>query len=93
MTTIKKAKSNCWTCKERKVGCDRALPTCGNCARARRACKAYGVKLAWPDKFDGRRKQKEWKSDPDVSSSFIAFLPWSTGICEVKARVILEQER
>ncbi|KAL5387927.1 hypothetical protein DPSP01_003326 [Paraphaeosphaeria sporulosa] len=63
------AKSNCWTCKERKVGCDRALPHCANCTRAKRECKGYGLKLAWPDKYDGRRKQKKYQADPDNSAT------------------------
>ncbi|KAF2449717.1 hypothetical protein P171DRAFT_440185 [Karstenula rhodostoma CBS 690.94] len=63
------AKSNCWTCKERKVGCDRALPHCENCTRAKRECKGYDLKLAWPDKYDGRRKQKKYQADPDTSAT------------------------
>ncbi|KAJ4304540.1 hypothetical protein N0V90_000066 [Kalmusia sp. IMI 367209] len=63
------AKSNCWTCKERKVGCDRALPFCANCTRAKRECKGYGLKLAWPDKYDGRRKQKKYQADPEASAT------------------------
>ncbi|KAF1958271.1 hypothetical protein CC80DRAFT_503054 [Byssothecium circinans] len=64
-----RAKSNCWTCKERKIGCDRVLPQCSNCARSKRVCKGYGLKLAWPDKLDGRRKQKNWKAAPDASAT------------------------
>jgi hypothetical protein len=37
-----------------------------NCTRAKRECKGYGLKLAWPDKHDGRRKQKKYEADPDV---------------------------
>ncbi|PVH97578.1 hypothetical protein DM02DRAFT_730495 [Periconia macrospinosa] len=65
----KKAKSNCWTCKERKVGCDKTLPACDNCTRSKRVCKGYGLKLAWPDKFDGRRKQKKYQADPESSAT------------------------
>lgn len=54
---------------ERKVGCDRALPACANCIRARRDCKGYGLKLAWPDKYDGRRKQKKYQVKPDTSAT------------------------
>ncbi|KAF2114460.1 fungal-specific transcription factor domain-containing protein [Lophiotrema nucula] len=53
---------------ERKVGCDRALPTCQNCKRSNRTCNGYGLKLAWPDKIDGRRKQKKYHADPGTSS-------------------------
>lgn len=54
---------------ERKVGCDRALPACANCTRAKRECKGYGLKLAWPDKYDGRRKQKKYEAEPDLSAT------------------------
>lgn len=54
---------------ERKVGCDRALPTCVNCTKAKRECKGYGLKLAWPDKIDGRRKQKNYDAKPHVSAT------------------------
>lgn len=37
-----------------------------NCTRAKRECKGYGLKLAWPDKNDGRRKQKKYEADPAV---------------------------
>ncbi|KAF2797979.1 hypothetical protein K505DRAFT_234338 [Melanomma pulvis-pyrius CBS 109.77] len=64
-----KAKHNCWTCKERKVGCDRALPKCANCKRSNRPCQGYDLKLAWPDKVDGRRKQKKYRADPTALAS------------------------
>jgi hypothetical protein len=46
------------TLAERKVGCDRSVPACQNCQRSHRHCQGYGIKLAWPDKADGRRKQR-----------------------------------
>ncbi|KAF2656195.1 hypothetical protein K491DRAFT_715581 [Lophiostoma macrostomum CBS 122681] len=64
-----KAKHNCWTCKERKVGCDRLLPACENCKRSSRRCQGYDIKLAWPDKIDGRRKQKKYQAVPEGSST------------------------
>jgi hypothetical protein len=45
---------------ERKVGCDRTLPGCQNCQRSNWQCQGYSLKLAWPDKYDGRRKQKKY---------------------------------
>jgi hypothetical protein len=41
---------------ERKIGCDKALPSCNNCARTGRNCMGYGLRLVWPDIPDGRRK-------------------------------------
>lgn len=40
----------------RKIGCDKAFPSCSNCRRTKRACEGYGVKLTWPDDGDGRRR-------------------------------------
>ncbi|ROV93510.1 hypothetical protein VSDG_06782 [Cytospora chrysosperma] len=50
------ASQGCWTCKKRKIGCDKALPSCNNCARTGRNCMGYGLRLVWPDIPDGRRK-------------------------------------
>ncbi len=55
----------------RKIGCDRQQPACGNCVRTKRSCLGYGVRLAWPDKHDGRRKT------PEVPLSDIYLLPHS----------------
>ncbi|KAI0967365.1 fungal-specific transcription factor domain-containing protein [Xylaria arbuscula] len=46
----------CWTCKRRKIGCDRGYPACNNCLRTGRECLGYGIRLAWPDQPDGRRR-------------------------------------
>lgn len=83
-----KASTNCWTCKrgltnetgpvrtdfvvERKVGCDRTLPACLKCKRGQRDCQGYGLRLAWPDKQDGRRKQKRYEViDKDIVSRYV----------------------
>lgn len=47
---------SCWTCKSRKIGCDRASPACNNCLRTGRNCEGYDFRLVWPDQHDGRRK-------------------------------------
>ncbi|KAI1850704.1 hypothetical protein JX266_003986 [Neoarthrinium moseri] len=47
----------CWTCKHRKIGCDRGYPACNNCLRTGRECLGYGIRLAWPDQPDGRRRK------------------------------------
>lgn len=44
------------TCTERKIGCDRGYPACNNCLRTGRECLGYGIRLAWPDQPDGRRR-------------------------------------
>ncbi|KIW46174.1 uncharacterized protein PV06_01861 [Exophiala oligosperma] len=51
-----KAEKSCWTCKHRKIGCDKTLPECNNCLRTNRKCGGFGIKLVWPEKYDGRRK-------------------------------------
>ncbi|KAK9421518.1 putative Fungal-specific transcription factor domain-containing protein [Seiridium unicorne] len=49
----------CWTCKQRKIGCDRGFPACNNCLRTGRECLGYGIRLAWPDQPDGRRRKSQ----------------------------------
>jgi hypothetical protein len=55
-----KAAKSCWTCKKRKIGCDKTLPACHNCIRTNRKCAGFGIKLTWPETYDGRRKPDEW---------------------------------
>ncbi|KAI8634245.1 hypothetical protein F5Y19DRAFT_487713 [Xylariaceae sp. FL1651] len=50
-----KASRGCWTCKDRKVRCDRILPSCLNCARLQQTCQGYGVRLSWPRHGDTKR--------------------------------------
>ncbi|KAH7024863.1 fungal-specific transcription factor domain-containing protein [Microdochium trichocladiopsis] len=45
----------CWTCKGRKVRCDRSLPHCKTCAKSNRECQGYGVRLSWPREHDPKR--------------------------------------
>lgn len=67
-------KQSCWTCKSkitcpvliikltsvgRKIGCDRATPSCNNCIRTQRKCLGYGLQLLWPDRHDGRRRKRD----------------------------------
>lgn len=51
--------------KERKIGCDQGLPECNNCLRTHRKCQGYARRLIWPEKVDGRRKQRLPQA-PDV---------------------------
>ncbi|KAL2786922.1 fungal-specific transcription factor domain-containing protein [Aspergillus keveii] len=46
---------SCGTCRDRRILCDRAAPTCTQCARSNRVCKGYGIRLSWPKSNDGRR--------------------------------------
>ncbi|KAI0526696.1 fungal-specific transcription factor domain-containing protein [Xylaria bambusicola] len=55
METVRRTQG-CWTCKRRKIGCDRGYPACNNCLRTGRECLGYGIRLAWPDQPDGRRR-------------------------------------
>ncbi|ORY68814.1 fungal-specific transcription factor domain-containing protein [Pseudomassariella vexata] len=55
MESVRRAQG-CWTCKKRKIGCDRGEPFCNNCIRTGRECLGYGLRLAWPDQPDGRRR-------------------------------------
>ncbi|GAP85805.1 putative acriflavine sensitivity control protein acr-2 [Rosellinia necatrix] len=55
METVRRTQG-CWTCKKRKIGCDRSYPACNNCLRTGRECMGYGIRLAWPDQPDGRRR-------------------------------------
>ncbi|KAK1512112.1 hypothetical protein CTAM01_01042 [Colletotrichum tamarilloi] len=50
------ADKGCWTCKQRKIGCDKSIPHCDNCVRTRRECAGYGIRLNWPDQLRSREK-------------------------------------
>ncbi|KAI1279704.1 fungal-specific transcription factor domain-containing protein [Xylaria sp. FL0933] len=50
-----KALRGCWTCKDRRVRCDRGLPSCANCARVQQVCQGYGMRLSWPRDGDTKR--------------------------------------
>ncbi|KAH8905655.1 hypothetical protein BR93DRAFT_693358 [Coniochaeta sp. PMI_546] len=45
----------CWNCPDRKIACDRSLPSCSNCRERRETCRGYGLKLSWPRDNDSRR--------------------------------------
>ncbi|TDZ37654.1 Aspercryptin biosynthesis cluster-specific transcription regulator atnN [Colletotrichum trifolii] len=44
-----KSRSGCITCKKRRVRCDEAKPTCGNCAKSKRQCEGYLSKASPAD--------------------------------------------
>ncbi|KAH7327722.1 fungal-specific transcription factor domain-containing protein [Stachybotrys elegans] len=45
----------CWTCKDRRVQCDRTLPVCQRCTSSNRQCLGYGMRLSWPRPNDRKR--------------------------------------
>ncbi|KAH8697006.1 fungal-specific transcription factor domain-containing protein [Talaromyces proteolyticus] len=49
------ASKSCGTCRDRRILCDRALPTCSQCSRSNRPCKGYELRLSWPNANDKRR--------------------------------------
>lgn len=55
---------------DRKIGCDKTLPACNNCIRTNRVCAGFGVKLIWPEKYDGRRKSVIRGVDHQKSHNF-----------------------
>ncbi|ESZ98284.1 hypothetical protein SBOR_1277 [Sclerotinia borealis F-4128] len=59
----KKSGKGCWTCKSRKIGCDKGIPYCNNCTRTGRVCEGYGIKLHWPESGDGRRPVHSWENE------------------------------
>jgi hypothetical protein len=40
---------------DRRISCDRGLPTCLQCIRSNRQCQGYGMRLSWPKANDRRR--------------------------------------
>ncbi|KAF1968676.1 hypothetical protein BU23DRAFT_540639 [Bimuria novae-zelandiae CBS 107.79] len=42
-----RTRTGCWTCREAGYKCDEQRPSCGRCARLKKECKGYGVKLKW----------------------------------------------
>ncbi|KAK6594839.1 C6 finger domain-containing protein [Botrytis cinerea] len=70
----KKSRKGCWTCKSRKIGCDKGIPHCNNCKRTGRFCEGYGVKLHWPESGDGRRPVHSWENEAHLpEQTFLAF--------------------
>ncbi|TLD14260.1 uncharacterized protein PgNI_04410 [Pyricularia grisea] len=38
----------CGTCRDRRIACDRGVPTCSQCMRSKRECQGYSLRLSWP---------------------------------------------
>lgn len=80
---------------ERKVRCDAQRPTCGNCQKAKRVCKGYGVQLSWPRDGDEKRAVVLRYADTDLqqrhvkhASSRSKFV--NTGLWDVELAMQLE---
>ncbi|OWY47523.1 uncharacterized protein AALT_g6558 [Alternaria alternata] len=59
MTAAKAATKGCWTCKDRKVSCDRAVPVCNKCSKSKRVCGGYGIRLSWVKNNDQKKRLLE----------------------------------
>ncbi|CAN9391540.1 unnamed protein product [Alternaria alternata] len=59
MTAAKAATKGCWTCKDRKVSCDRAVPVCNKCSKSKRVCGGYGIRLSWVKNDDQKKRLLE----------------------------------
>jgi hypothetical protein len=52
----KKADTFCWTCRRRRIICDKTLPTCLKCKKANKECLGYTKPLKWNDGVASRGK-------------------------------------
>ncbi|KAH7144323.1 fungal-specific transcription factor domain-containing protein [Dactylonectria estremocensis] len=66
----------CGTCVDRKVLCDRTLPTCHRCAASGRDCRGYDLRLSWPRAGDTRRALIGPDTTGNVPFSNFAELPF-----------------
>lgn len=58
---------------DRKIKCDRALPTCANCRYKDVQCQGYGMRLSWPRSGD-KRRAVELKSTAKQKKHILAAL-------------------
>lgn len=61
---------------DRKVLCDRTLPTCRRCASSSRDCKGYDLRLSWPRAGDKKRALVGPDTPETNSLANIAKLPF-----------------
>lgn len=52
----KKSETPCWTCRRRRVQCDKDLPTCSKCHAAGKECLGYTKPLVWAKGVASRGK-------------------------------------
>ncbi|KAH8647183.1 fungal-specific transcription factor domain-containing protein [Xylariales sp. PMI_506] len=46
--------TSCWTCRDRRIKCDRTVGRCLKCKESNRRCR-YGLRLSWPRENDTKR--------------------------------------
>jgi len=56
MISPKKADTFCWTCRRRRINCDKTLPTCLKCKKGGKECLGYTKPLKWNDGVASRGK-------------------------------------
>ncbi|KAH8681396.1 hypothetical protein BX600DRAFT_505090 [Xylariales sp. PMI_506] len=45
----KRTKTGCLTCRKRRIKCDEARPTCGNCIKSKRQCEGYNPRVVFKE--------------------------------------------
>ncbi|KAL7904976.1 fungal-specific transcription factor domain-containing protein [Trichoderma velutinum] len=68
----KRTGRGCWTCKDRRVACDRQVPSCSKCIRSNRECLGYGVRLSWPRASDSKRAMVAMSSTRSLLAQRVA---------------------
>ncbi|KAH7136401.1 fungal-specific transcription factor domain-containing protein [Dactylonectria macrodidyma] len=71
------AQKPCSNCRNRKIACDRTLPSCTTCAKRKKVCSGYAVNLSWPRAGDTRRASVA-NVTRFTSTGRVAFLNTST---------------
>ncbi|KAL1955740.1 hypothetical protein VTO42DRAFT_8138 [Malbranchea cinnamomea] len=60
---VRSSKTPCYTCRRRRVNCDKALPTCQKCYSSGRQCLGYKKPLTWVRGIASRGKMMGLKFD------------------------------
>lgn len=70
----KRSRTGCHGCKNRKVKCDEAKPTCSNCVKVGEACD-YSLKLQWGGR--SKKEQDAFSAMANATSGFstVSFAP------------------
>ena len=61
--------ADCQKCKQRRIKCDRSLPTCKKCAKRHYSCPGYDPKLRWANAIAVRGRFKGKKFPPSDQAS------------------------